>query len=269
MGRAKLQMKRIESTTSRQVTFSKRRNGVLKKAYELSTLCDVEIALLMFSPAGRLTQFSTQKRIEDVFARFVDLSNREREKMFEPDLGSMTSMEELESCEKLLEDLLNSVTNRKICEQLVSNLVRSYHPKILELNVTLKKVFLMQGTVLSSLKEGQSSQRSAEVLNWLPDGSCKGHTLDSPIVNVDTRDDISTSCVPLEESSCNLNLGNMKDGKFQTSVNQKVPAWAHSYNSADISGRNSGAEYPDVMPLNEELKTGELAKHETKMLLQD
>ncbi|XP_027150051.1 agamous-like MADS-box protein AGL104 [Coffea eugenioides] len=218
MGRAKLQMKRIESTTSRQVTFSKRRNGVLKKAYELSTLCDVEIALLMFSPAGRLTQFSTQKR------------------MFEPDLGSMTSMEELESCEKLLEDLLNSVTNRKICEQLVSNLVRSYHPKILELNVTLKKVFLMQGTVLSSLKEGQSSQRSAEVLNWLPDGSCKGHTLDSPIVNVDTRDDISTSCVPLEESSCNLNLGNMKDGKFQTSVNQKVPAWAHSYNSADISG---------------------------------
>ena len=34
-------------------------------------------------------------------------------------------------------------------------------------------------------------------------------------------------------------------------------------------GRNSGAEYPDVMPLNEELKTGELAKHETKMLLQD
>ncbi|CDP01187.1 unnamed protein product [Coffea canephora] len=34
-------------------------------------------------------------------------------------------------------------------------------------------------------------------------------------------------------------------------------------------GRNSGAEYPDVMPLNEDLKTGELAKHETKMLLQD
>ena len=35
--------------------------------------------------------------------------------MFEPDLGSMTSMEELESCEKLLEDLLDSVTNRKVC----------------------------------------------------------------------------------------------------------------------------------------------------------
>ncbi|CDP01186.1 unnamed protein product [Coffea canephora] len=93
-------------------------------------------------------------------------------------------------------------------EQLESNLVRSYHPKILE------------GTILSSPKEGQSSQRSTEALNWLPDGCYNGLTLDSPIVNVDTRDDISTPCVPLEESSCNLNLGNMKDGKFQTSVNQ-------------------------------------------------
>ncbi|KAG9129377.1 hypothetical protein Leryth_027446 [Lithospermum erythrorhizon] len=58
MGRARLQIKRIENNTRRQVTFSKRRNGLLKKAYELSVLCDIDIALLIFSPSARLTQFS-------------------------------------------------------------------------------------------------------------------------------------------------------------------------------------------------------------------
>lgn len=62
MGRVKLQIKRIENTTNRQVTFSKRRNGLTKKAYELSVLCDVDVALIMFSPSGRLSLFSGNKR---------------------------------------------------------------------------------------------------------------------------------------------------------------------------------------------------------------
>ncbi|CAN1274318.1 Agamous-like MADS-box protein AGL104 [Linum perenne] len=55
-------MKRIENTTNRQVTFSKRRNGLIKKAYELSVLCDVDVALIMFSPSGRLSFFSRNNR---------------------------------------------------------------------------------------------------------------------------------------------------------------------------------------------------------------
>ena len=62
MGRVKLQIKRIENTTNRQVTFSKRRNGIIKKAYELSVLCDVDVALIMFSPSGRVSLFSGNKR---------------------------------------------------------------------------------------------------------------------------------------------------------------------------------------------------------------
>ncbi|KAG8390284.1 hypothetical protein BUALT_Bualt01G0067600 [Buddleja alternifolia] len=59
MVRGKVQLKRIENTTSRQVTFSKRRNGLLKKAYELSVLCDAEVALIIFSQKGRLSEFSS------------------------------------------------------------------------------------------------------------------------------------------------------------------------------------------------------------------
>ncbi|KAF8005843.1 hypothetical protein BT93_K0198 [Corymbia citriodora subsp. variegata] len=59
MGRGKIELKRIEKASSRQVTFSKRRNGLLKKAYELSILCDAEIALLIFSSSGKCYQFAS------------------------------------------------------------------------------------------------------------------------------------------------------------------------------------------------------------------
>ncbi|CAF2149270.1 hypothetical protein BRARA_A01304 [Brassica rapa] len=59
MVRGKTEMKRIENATSRQVTFSKRRNGLLKKAFELSVLCDAEVALIIFSPSSKLYEFSS------------------------------------------------------------------------------------------------------------------------------------------------------------------------------------------------------------------
>ena len=61
MVRGKTQMKRIENATSRQVTFSKRRNGLLKKAFELSVLCDAEVALIVFSTRGKLYEFSSSR----------------------------------------------------------------------------------------------------------------------------------------------------------------------------------------------------------------
>ncbi|XP_024173289.1 MADS-box protein SOC1 isoform X2 [Rosa chinensis] len=59
MVRGKTQMRRIENATSRQVTFSKRRSGLLKKAFELSILCDAEVALIIFSPRGKLYEFAS------------------------------------------------------------------------------------------------------------------------------------------------------------------------------------------------------------------
>lgn len=59
MGRGKIEIKRIENTTNRQVTFCKRRNGLQKKAYELSVLCDAEVALIIFSTRGRLYEYAS------------------------------------------------------------------------------------------------------------------------------------------------------------------------------------------------------------------
>lgn len=62
MGRKKLEIKRIKDKCNRQVTFSKRRNGLLKKAKQLSILCDVRIAAIIFSNSDKLYQFSHEKR---------------------------------------------------------------------------------------------------------------------------------------------------------------------------------------------------------------
>ncbi|KAG6497118.1 MADS-box transcription factor 23-like isoform X1 [Zingiber officinale] len=58
MGRGKIVIRRIDDATSRQVTFSKRRNGLLKKAKELAILCDAQVGVAVFSSTGRLYEFS-------------------------------------------------------------------------------------------------------------------------------------------------------------------------------------------------------------------
>ncbi|KAG9158378.1 hypothetical protein Leryth_013127 [Lithospermum erythrorhizon] len=59
MGRGKIAIRRIDNSTSRQVTFSKRRNGLLKKAKELGILCDAEVGVIIFSSTGRLYDFAS------------------------------------------------------------------------------------------------------------------------------------------------------------------------------------------------------------------
>ncbi|XP_021717230.1 MADS-box transcription factor ANR1-like isoform X3 [Chenopodium quinoa] len=59
MGRGKIVIKRIDNATSRQVTFSKRRSGLLKKARELSVLCDAEVGAIIFSSTGKLYDFAS------------------------------------------------------------------------------------------------------------------------------------------------------------------------------------------------------------------
>ncbi|XP_047085532.1 MADS-box transcription factor 1-like [Lolium rigidum] len=70
MGRGKVEMRRIENKISRQVTFAKRRNGLLKKAYELSLLCDAEVALIIFSGRGRLFEFSSSSCMYKTLERY-------------------------------------------------------------------------------------------------------------------------------------------------------------------------------------------------------
>ncbi|XP_021740869.1 agamous-like MADS-box protein AGL18 [Chenopodium quinoa] len=73
MGRGKIMIKTIENTNNRQVTFSKRRAGLIKKANELSVLCDCDIALIIFSCTGKKYDFvSSKTTMENMLQRYKD-----------------------------------------------------------------------------------------------------------------------------------------------------------------------------------------------------
>nr|AIU99979.1 A-type MADS-box protein FUL1 [Anthurium andraeanum] len=78
MGRGRVQLKRIENKINRQVTFSKRRSGLLKKAHEISVLCEAEVALIVFSTKGKLYEYSTDSRMERILERYERYSYAER-----------------------------------------------------------------------------------------------------------------------------------------------------------------------------------------------
>ncbi|CAN8300794.1 unnamed protein product [Cochlearia groenlandica] len=57
MGRGKIEIKRIENANNRVVTFTKRRNGLVKKAKEITVLCDAKVALIIFASNGKMTDY--------------------------------------------------------------------------------------------------------------------------------------------------------------------------------------------------------------------
>ncbi|XP_019227024.1 PREDICTED: developmental protein SEPALLATA 1-like isoform X2 [Nicotiana attenuata] len=74
MGRGRVELKRIENKINRQVTFAKRRNGLLKKAYELSVLCEAEVALIIFSNRGKLYEFCSSNNMLKTLDRYQKCS---------------------------------------------------------------------------------------------------------------------------------------------------------------------------------------------------
>ncbi|XP_057970293.1 agamous-like MADS-box protein TM6 [Malania oleifera] len=89
MGRGKIEIKKIENATNRQVTYSKRRNGIFKKAQELTVLCDAKVSLIMFSSTGKCHEYisptTSTKKIYDQYQKAldVDLWNSHYERMQE------------------------------------------------------------------------------------------------------------------------------------------------------------------------------------------
>uniref|UniRef100_M4ETC7 MADS-box domain-containing protein n=1 Tax=Brassica campestris TaxID=3711 RepID=M4ETC7_BRACM len=74
LGRQKIPMVRIKKETHRQVTFSKRRAGLFKKASELCTLCGAEIGIIVYSPAKKPFSFG-HPSVESVLDRYLSRNN--------------------------------------------------------------------------------------------------------------------------------------------------------------------------------------------------
>ncbi|KAI1321784.1 Ribosome-releasing factor 2, mitochondrial [Mortierella claussenii] len=74
MGRKKIQIKTIMDERNRQVTFQKRRFGLMKKAMELSVLCDCQIGLIIFNSNNKLVQYSSHD-IDSILLRYTEYND--------------------------------------------------------------------------------------------------------------------------------------------------------------------------------------------------
>ncbi|PON84752.1 MADS-box transcription factor [Trema orientale] len=84
MAREKIQIKKIDNATARQVTFSKRRRGLVKKAHELSVLCDADVGLIIFSSTGKLFEYASTS-MKEILERH-HLHSKNLEKLEQPSL---------------------------------------------------------------------------------------------------------------------------------------------------------------------------------------
>ncbi|XP_041015596.1 truncated transcription factor CAULIFLOWER A-like [Juglans microcarpa x Juglans regia] len=195
MGRGRVQLKRIENKINRQVTFSKRRGGLLKKAHEISVLCDAEVGLIVFSNKGKLFEYSTDSCMEKILERYesysyaegklvttdsefqgnwnlefsrlkakVELLQRNQGHYLGDDLGSL-SHKELQNLEQQLDASLKRIRARKtqLMHERISDLQRK------------EKAIKEQNTVLAKkLKEKEeivAPQAQWEQQNHGPNGS--------------------------------------------------------------------------------------------------
>ncbi|XP_057531132.1 MADS-box protein CMB1-like isoform X2 [Amaranthus tricolor] len=169
MGRGRVELKRIENKINRQVTFAKRRNGLLKKAYELSVLCDAEVALIIFSNRGKLYEFCSSSSMAKTLERYqrcsygsleasqsskgnensyeeyltlkanVDILQRNQRNLLGEDLTELNT-KELEQLEHQLDKSLRqirSIKTQNLLDQLAD--LRKTEEMLLESNTALKK----------------------------------------------------------------------------------------------------------------------------------
>ncbi|CAA3033660.1 agamous-like MADS-box AGL15 [Olea europaea subsp. europaea] len=166
MGRGKIEIKKIEDVNNREITFRKRRTGLLKKAHKLAVLCEAEVAVIIFSNAGKLFEFSSSD-MKRTLSRYnkcqgpfevpvpafkpeepkeVDLLKLEipklttkQMKLLGKDLTGM-SVQELGALEQQLNEGLLCIKERK--EQLLQQQLA--HSKMLERQATLENKALRE-----------------------------------------------------------------------------------------------------------------------------
>ncbi|XP_057498359.1 agamous-like MADS-box protein MADS3 [Actinidia eriantha] len=201
MGRGRVELKRIENKINRQVTFSKRRNGLLKKAYELSVLCDAEVALIIFSSRGKLFEFGsagmtktleryqrcsfnlqdnsveheTQSWYQEVLklkGKYDSLQRTQRHLLGE-DLGPL-SVKELQNLEKQLEGALAQTRQRKT--QIMNEQMEELRRKERHLGDVNEQLKMKVSLELSSLQADGQDFRNLPC-SWNTTTASSGNTI--------------------------------------------------------------------------------------------
>ncbi|KAG0465731.1 hypothetical protein HPP92_019895 [Vanilla planifolia] len=194
MGRGKIAIQRIDNTTTRQVTFSKRRTGLLKKARELAVLCDAEVGVIVISSTGKLYEFSStsmksmiehynktkekhqhplqatseikfwQKEAMSLRQQLHNLQENHRQLKGEDITG--LDAKELQSLEKQLETSLCAIRQKK--DKILNEEMQELHRKI---NEAWKENMELYKTINLHRKENVELHHKVKATGWFERGS--------------------------------------------------------------------------------------------------
>ena len=74
MGRNKIKIERIKSERNRNITYIKRKKGLIKKAMELSVLCDVNIFLCLIPKnSNQKSLFCSSDSVDDFIQKYISI----------------------------------------------------------------------------------------------------------------------------------------------------------------------------------------------------
>uniref|UniRef100_A0A3Q7IF94 MADS-box domain-containing protein n=1 Tax=Solanum lycopersicum TaxID=4081 RepID=A0A3Q7IF94_SOLLC len=196
MTRGKIVIGRIENPASRQVTFSKRKSGLVKKAKELTILCEAEVGLAIFSNTGRLYEYSSSRRLKR---------------------GELSGMKisDLDNLENEMEMSLKNIRIKK--EKMLTDEIEELNQKsalIGHENVEMSNKLTLihqQNTLLHNKVNGETESIKLE------EGCCSVHTLEKE------------SCVPLQlkvnraVQECEISLGICRAYRVRNSATYQRP----------------------------------------------
>ncbi|XP_012575382.1 agamous-like MADS-box protein AGL12 isoform X2 [Cicer arietinum] len=160
MARGKVQLKRIENPVHRQVTFCKRRAGLLKKAKELSVLCDAEIGLVIFSAHGKLYELATKGTMQGLIEKYLKFTRgTQSEAITEPrplDAKEETDVlkQEIETLQKGIRYLFGGglgtlkMDELQVLEKNLENWM--YHVRTMKMNIMLQEIQALRDKVLEN-----------------------------------------------------------------------------------------------------------------------
>uniref|UniRef100_A0A0D9X1A0 Uncharacterized protein n=1 Tax=Leersia perrieri TaxID=77586 RepID=A0A0D9X1A0_9ORYZ len=165
MGRGPVQLRRIENKINRQVTFSKRRNGLLKKAHEISVLCDADVGLIVFSTKGKLYEFSSHSSMEGILERYQRYSFDERA-VLDPNTEDQENWGDEYGILKSKLDALQKSQRQLLGEQLETLTTKELQQLEHQLEYSLKHIRSKKNQLLfDSISELQKKEKSLKNQN--------------------------------------------------------------------------------------------------------
>ncbi|XP_057480636.1 truncated transcription factor CAULIFLOWER A-like isoform X1 [Actinidia eriantha] len=232
MGRGRVQLQRIENKINRQVTFSKRRIGLLKKAHEISVLCEAEVGLIIFSPKGKLFEYATDASMERILERYERHSYAERQ-LIATDTESQGSWTLEHAKLKARVEILQKNQRHFMGEDLDSLSLKGLQNLEHQLDTALKHIRSRKNQIMSeSISELQKKDKALQEQNNLLSKKIKEMEKENKEKEQAEQQnhDLRSTSAPLQQLLANGHQATSGDGDneespLQNQNNTVMPSW--------------------------------------------